>query len=163
MRMEDRIFHSPLWCKRYGIFHTPRRSTQIFHPPQIDVLKFFHPPPTVGLKKTSPWKVQNCVFGHFWTFRAANLAEKSKFQNSRTSTVLLPSDPGSSMAKKIKKHQGWISGSLRNFSYRQQIYGNFLDIWYENHQIWPKIKKLLRNFETSNESIFKKLEGSKLR
>ena len=39
---------------------------------------------------------------------------------------------------------------------RKQKYANFLDIWYENHKIRPKVKELLRNFETSDGSIFKK-------
>ena len=56
--------------------------------------------------------------------------------------------------QKIKKLQG--------FSYSKKYMTNFLDIWYENHQIWPRIKKLSRNFETSCGSIFKKCWGPKV-
>ena len=55
--------------------------------------------------------------------------------------------------KKNQETSGLDLGNLRNFP-RRKKYANFLDIWYENHQIWPKIKKLLRDFETTIRSSF---------
>ena len=60
------------------------------------------------------------------------------------------------------KLQGWISGNLRNFSYRQQQKMWFFAVWYKNRQIWRKVKKLLKNFETSNGSVFKIILGLKV-
>ena len=62
---------------------------------------------------------------------------------------------------KNQETSGLDRGNLRNFP-RRKKYANSLDIWYENLQIWPKIKKLVRNFEISNGSIFKKLWGLKV-
>ena len=55
---------------------------------------------------------------------------------------------------------GWWRQMLGEWSIENEKYADFLGIWYKNLQIWPQIKKLLRNFETSKWKIFKQLKVS---
>ena len=60
----------------------------------------------------------------------------------------------------IKSPPGWWRQMLGEWSIENEKYADFLGIWYKNLQIWPQIKKLLRNFETSKWKIFKQLKVS---
>ena len=62
-----------------------------------------------------------------------------------------------SEGKRIRNFRAGFQRTYETLPIESNKYVNFLYIWYDNHQIWPKIKKLLRNFETSNGLIFKKL------
>ena len=69
------------------------------------------------------------------------------------------------MAQKLSNFRAGFQGTKEIFHIAKEKWENFLDIFYENHQIWPKIKKHIRNFETSNRSnwsLFEKLWGLKV-
>ena len=51
--------------------------------------------------------------------------------------------------RKTWETQVSISETQETFSIQNEIYVDFLGIWYKNHQIWPKIKKFLRSLDRS--------------
>ena len=64
------------------------------------------------------------------------------------------------MAEKLRNFWDRFQGTKGTFPTENKKFEYFLDIGYENHQIGPIIKKLLRIFETSTWLIFKRVVPS---